>query len=109
MIKRLAISSVVLLSLACTLMTSSAATIMNGKEVTAHIGQIVMHNERTHKIEIKTEEHSTGTWKVAERIVVLRKGERLALSEIWGKTKRVRAWVSKAGVVERIDVLEWKE
>lgn len=109
MIKRFAISSAALLLLACSLMSASAETIMNGREVTAHMGRIVMHNERTHQIEIKTEEHSSGTWKIAEHIVVLRKGERLALSDIWGKTKRVRAWVSKAGVVERIDVLEWKD
>jgi len=44
-----------------------------------------------------------------QHAVVLRGKERLSLSEIRGKTKRVRAWVAKSGEVERIDVLAWKE
>ena len=108
MIKRFALFSLLLLVLASMGVTARAETTMNGKEVTPYVGKIVMHNAHTHKIEIKTEEHSTATWRVAHHIVVLRKGERLDLSDIWGKTKRVRAWVTKSGLVERIDVLEWK-
>jgi len=107
--KRLVQSIIMFLSLASTMMTAAASTIMNGKEVTAHVGQIVMHNANTRQIEIKTEENSTGHWKLADHVVVLRGKERLSLSEIWGKTKRVRAWVAKSGEVERIDVLAWKE
>ena len=100
--KHFTLFGLVLLSLAFMRVTVSA------EETTPYVGKIVMHNARTHKIEIKTEEHSTGTWRVAKHIMVLRKGERLELSDIWGKTKRVRAWVTKSGIVERIDVLEWK-
>ena len=109
MTKHLSLFAIVALSTLCMVMTAPAETVMNGKEVTAYKGRIVMHNERTNKIEIKTEENSTGNWKIASHVVVLRKGERLPLADVWGKTKRVRAWVSKAGVVERIDVLEWKD
>ena len=109
MFKRLSILGIVLFAFAFARMTASAETIMNGKEVTPYFGRIVMHNERTHKIEVKTEENSTGTWKVSGRVVVMHKGDRLDLSGIWGKTKRVKVWVTKSGVVERIDVLEWKE
>jgi len=84
-----------------------AATIMNGKEVTPYIGHIVSHNERTGEIVIKTDS-STGHWRLSNHTVVLSGKDRLILSEIWRKTKKVRVHVSKDGEVQRITVLEWK-
>ncbi len=84
-----------------------ARTIMNGKEVTPYIGHIVSHNERTGEIVVKTE-NSTGHWRLSRQVVVLSGRERLALPEIWRKTKTVRVYVSKDGEVQRINVLEWK-
>jgi hypothetical protein len=83
------------------------ATIMNGKEVTPHVGQIVSHNERIGQIVIKME-NSTGHWRLSNHCVVLHEKERLQLSDIWGKTQKVQVWVSKDGEVQRITVLEWK-
>ena len=83
------------------------AIIMNGKEVTPHVGQIVSHNERTGQIVVKTD-NSTGHWRLNDHCVVLHGKERLQLSDIWGKTQKVQVWVSKDGEVQRITVLEWK-
>ena len=83
------------------------ATIMNGKEVTPHVGQIVSHNERMGQIVVKME-NSTGHWRLSDHCVVLHDKERLQLSDIWGKTQKVQVWVSKDGEVQRITVLEWK-
>jgi len=83
------------------------ATIMNGKEVTPYIGQIVSHNERTGQIVIKMDK-STGHWRLSKHTVVLSGKERLTLSDIWGKTQKVQVYVSKDGEVQRISVLEWK-
>ena len=83
------------------------ATIMNGKEVTPHIGHIVSHNERTGQIVVKME-NSTGHWRLSDHCVVLHGRERLQLSDIWGKTQEVQVYVSKDGEVQRITVLEWK-
>jgi hypothetical protein len=84
-----------------------AATIMNGKEVTPYVGHIVSHNERTGEIVVQTEK-STGHWRLSNHTVVLYGKDRLTLSEIWRKTKKVRVYVSKDGEVQRITVLEWK-
>jgi hypothetical protein len=84
-----------------------AATMMNGKEVKPYVGHIVSHNERTGEIVVKTD-NSTGTWRLAAHTVVLSGHERLTLSEIWSKTKRVKVYVSKDGEVQRIEVLAWK-
>jgi len=84
-----------------------AATIMNGKEVTPYVGHIVSHNERTGEIVVQTDK-STGHWRLSNHTVVLYGKDRLALSEIWRKTKKVRVHVSKDGEVQRITVLEWK-
>ena len=86
---------------------AGAATIMNGKEVTPYIGHIVSHNERTGEIVVKTEK-STGHWRVSNHTVVFSGKDRLTLSEVWSKTKKVRVHVSKDGEVQRITVLEWK-
>jgi len=87
--------------------TALAATIMNGKEVKPYVGHIVSHNGRTGEIVIKTD-NSTGHWRLSNHTVVLSGKERLDLSEIWSKTKKVRAYVSTDGEVQRITVLEWK-
>lgn len=84
-----------------------AATIMNGKEVTPYIGHIVSHNERTGEIVIKTD-NSAGHWRLSNHTVVFSGKDRLTLSEVWSKTKKVRVYVSKDGEVQRITVLEWK-
>lgn len=78
---------------------------MNGKEVRPYTGRIISHNERTGEIVLKTE-NSTGHWKLSHHTVVLSGKERLNLSDIWGKTKKVEVYVSKSGEVERISVLE---
>jgi hypothetical protein len=85
----------------------TAKTIMNGKEVTPYTGQIISHNSRTGEIVIKTE-NSTGHWRLSRNVVVLHGKEHLVLSDIWQKTKQVRAYVSDDGEVERITVLEWR-
>ena len=84
-----------------------AQTIMNGKEVRPYTGQIISHNERTGEIVVKME-NSTGHWKLSQHTVVFSGKQRLNLSDIWGKAKRVEVHVSKSGEVERISVLEWK-
>lgn len=81
--------------------------IMNGKEVTPYTGQILSHNERTGEIVIKTDS-SKGRWRLGQHTVVLFGNERMVPSEIGGKTKKVKALVSKDGEVQRIDVLKWK-
>jgi hypothetical protein len=98
------VASVVLLSANYAVL---AGTIMNGKEVTPYTGYIVSHNERTGEIVVKTE-NSTGHWRLSSHVVVLSGKERLALPEIWRKTKTVQVYVSKDGEVQRINVLEWK-
>jgi hypothetical protein len=87
-------------------LAAGAATIMNGKEVTPYIGHIVSHNERTGEIVVKTD-NSTGHWKLNNHTVVFSGKDRLTLSEVWSKTKKVRVHVSKDGEVQRITVLEW--
>ena len=85
----------------------AGAVVMNGKEVQQHVGNIVSHNDRTGEVVIKTDS-STGHWKVSHRTAVFFGKERLQLSDIWGKTKKVRAHVSQDGEIQRITVLEWK-
>jgi len=84
------------------------ATIMNGKEVTPCIGHIVSHNERTDEIVVKMD-NSTGHWRLNKHTVVFSGKDRLTLSEIWSKTKKVRVYVSRDGEVQRISILEWKQ
>ena len=85
-------------------LAARAATIMNGKEVTPYVGHIVSHNERTGEIVVKTD-NSTGHWRLSNHTVVFSGKERLTLSEVWSKTKKVRVHVSKDGEVQRITVL----
>ena len=90
--------------------SAAHAVVMNGKEVTAYVGHIVSHNNRTGKIVIKTE-NSTGNWRLHNHVTVLNEGkssERLNLEDIWRNTRKVRVWVSRDGEVERISVLGWK-
>ena len=84
-----------------------AQTVMNGKEVKVYTGQIISHNDRTDGIVVKTD-NSTGHWKLSHHTVVFSGKERLNLSDVWGKTKKVEVFVSKDGEVQRISVLEWK-
>jgi hypothetical protein len=88
-------------------LAARAATTMNGKEVAPYVGHIVSHNERTGEIVVKTD-NSTGHWRLSDHTVVFSGKERLTLSEVWSKTKKVRVHVSKDGEVQRITVLEWK-
>jgi hypothetical protein len=96
--------ALVLVFIASTVM---AATVMNGKEVKAYVGHIVSHNDRKGEIVIKTDT-STGHWKLNPHTVVFSGKDRIDISEIWRRSKKVQVHVSADGEVQRISVLEWK-
>lgn len=85
----------------------AGAMTMNGKEVTPYVGHFVSHNTRTGEVVIKTA-HSTGHWRLSPHTVIMSGKDRLSFPDIWGKTKKVEAYVSKDGEIQRINVLEWK-
>jgi hypothetical protein len=84
-----------------------AGTMINGKEVTAYMGQIVSHNERTGEISVKTGK-SRSHWRLSRRVVAYYGKDRVQLAVVWHRSKQVRVHVSSDGEVQRITVLSWK-
>jgi phenylpyruvate tautomerase PptA (4-oxalocrotonate tautomerase family) len=84
---------------------SVASQMMNGKQVREYFGRVNMLNERDGKIIINIEDGSTGNWNVGRYTVVLRGSEREPLSLLLS-SKRVRAFVSEDGTVQRVEILE---
>jgi hypothetical protein len=78
---------------------------MNGKQVREYFGRVNMLNERDGKIIINIEDGSTGNWNVGRYTVVLRGSEREPLSLLLS-SKRVRAFVSQDGTVQRVEILQ---
>ena len=79
----------------------------NNGDVKEYVGTIVSHNDKTNQIVIKTAT-STGHWKLSDHVSVSSDKGHVSLSDIWGKTKKVRVKVSQEGEVEHIHVIEWK-
>jgi hypothetical protein len=46
------------------------AETMDGKEVTLYTGKVIWLNQNEGKIQVKTEQNSTGTWKVKTDVPV---------------------------------------
>ena len=78
---------------------------MNGKEVRAYEGSVVMLNEAAGKIQIKIDDGSTGNWNVGPYTVVMRGSVREPLSLLLS-AGTVKAFVSRDGQVQRIDILK---
>jgi len=63
----------------------------------------------TGEIVVKLEdEPSTGHWRLHPHLVAYFGPDKIALDEVWGRSRKVRVFVAKDGEVERIVVLEWK-
>jgi|GEM_PF-3423070 hypothetical protein len=84
---------------------SVVSQMMNGKQVRDYTGRVNMLNEVDGKIIINIDDGSTGNWNVGRYTVVLRGSEREPLSLLL-RTKKVRAFVSQDGDVQRVEIIE---
>jgi hypothetical protein len=84
--------------------------VMNGKEVSPEIGSVNMVNEQKRKIVINLEGGAKGNWSLHPKLVVraFNTKEVLPLSEVL-KSSKVKAWVSKDGVVHWIYIMAYRK
>ena len=102
-------SLLLLAALVCSVAFAQVPLHINNTEAFPHVGHIVSHNTRTGEIEIKLDdEAATGHWRLHPHVVAYDGPNKISLDDVWGRSKQVRLFVSKDGVVHRIIVLAWK-
>jgi hypothetical protein len=101
--KRLAYAAIV--AFACLAPLAAASQTIDGKAVKAYSGAVTSLDEQAGTIVIATDENSIGNWKVGKYTVVIRGSAREPLSPLLN-SKKVKAFVSADGEVQRVVILE---
>ncbi len=78
---------------------------MNGAAARSYVGRVEMMNLRDGKIVIDVSDGSRGNWRVGGYTEVLRGGARAPLQAAL-ESRRVQVWVTREGLVERINILQ---